>query len=171
GIADAAGRIADARAQVNTLAGGFASGVNAVQAQGDDLGGKPGMAMFTTGASPSDLTLSLTDPSDVAAASRGGGARDNTNLASLASLRTSGGFEGRTTALVSDTAAALASKRTVADAQTTIHDGAVTARDAVSGVNLDTEAVDLMRFQQAYQASSRVIQVARETFQSIIAIN
>ena len=171
GIADAASRIADARAQVNTLATGFADGVNAVQAQGDDLNGKPGAAMFTTGASPNDLTLSLTDPSGVAAAARGGGARNNTNLASLASLRTSGAFESKTTALVSDTAAALASKQTVATAQTTIHDGAVTARDAVSGVNLDTEAVDLMRFQQAYQASSRVIQVARETFQSIIAIN
>ena len=41
----------------------------------------------------------------------------------------------------------------------------------MSGVNLDNEAVDLLRFQQAYQASSRVIQVARETFQSIIGIN
>lgn len=171
GIADAAGRIADARTQVNTLASSFASGVNAVQAGGDDLNGNAGAAMFTAGASPSDLTLSLSDPSGVAAAARGGGARDNGNLATLATLRTSGGFETKTTALVSDTAAALAAKQTVATAQTTIHDGAVTARDAVSGVNLDTEAVDLMRFQQAYQASSRVIQVARETFQSIIAIN
>ena len=44
------------------------------------------------------------------------------------------------------------------------------ARDAVGGVNLDNEAVDLMRFQQAYSASSRVIQVARDTFQSILEI-
>ncbi|MGI4948030.1 MAG: flagellar basal body rod C-terminal domain-containing protein, partial [Janthinobacterium lividum] len=97
--------------------------------------------------------------------------RDNSNLTALAGFRTSSAVEAKTTSLVADTAAALAAKQTVADAQTTIHDGAVTARDAVSGVNLDTEAVDLMRFQQAYQASSRVIQVARETFQSIIAIN
>lgn len=171
GIADAASRIADAHTQVNALAAGFATGVNAVQAQGDDLNGKPGAAMFAVGAGPSDLTLSLTDPAGVAAAARGGGTRDNGNLTALAGLRISGGFEGKTTALVSGAAAALASKQTVADAQTTIHDGAVTARDAVSGVNLDTEAVDLMRFQQAYQASSRVIQVAREIFQSIIAIN
>jgi len=40
----------------------------------------------------------------------------------------------------------------------------------VSGVNIDEEAVDLMRFQQAYQASTRVIQVARETLQSILDI-
>jgi len=38
------------------------------------------------------------------------------------------------------------------------------------GVNVDEEAVDLIRFQQAYQASTRVIQVARETLQSILDI-
>ena len=48
---------------------------------------------------------------------------------------------------------------------------ALAAREAVSGVNLDEEAVDLIRFQQAYQASSRVVQVAREILQSILAIN
>ncbi|MGL4301482.1 MAG: flagellar basal body rod C-terminal domain-containing protein, partial [Sphingomonas sp.] len=52
-----------------------------------------------------------------------------------------------------------------------IRDNAVAARDAVSGVNLDSEAVDLLRFQQAYQASSRVIQVARDTLQSILDIH
>jgi flagellar hook-associated protein 1 FlgK len=46
----------------------------------------------------------------------------------------------------------------------------VSSRDALSGVDLDTEAVDLMRFQQAYAATSRVIQVARDTIQSIIDI-
>ena len=44
------------------------------------------------------------------------------------------------------------------------------ARDSVQGVNLDEEAVDLIRFQQAYQASSRVIQVSREILQSILDI-
>ncbi|MCI1142206.1 hypothetical protein MOP88_07660 [Sphingomonas sp. WKB10] len=37
-----------------------------------------------------------------------------------------------------------------------------------TGVNLDSEAVDLIRFQQAYAASSRVIQVARETMQTLL---
>ena len=53
---------------------------------------------------------------------------------------------------------------------TAIHDGALTARSELSGVNFDAEAIDLVRFQQAYQASSRVVQVARETFQSILEI-
>ncbi len=170
GIADAGTRISDARAALDALATGFSSGVNAVQAQGRDANGQPGAAMFATGATPTDLTLSLTDPAGVAAASVGGGSRDNGNLAALASLRQSGGFENKVTNLVSDNAAALSAKQTVAAAQTSIHDGAVSARDAVSGVNLDDEAVSLLRFQQAYSASSRVIQVARDTLQSILDI-
>jgi flagellar hook-associated protein 1 FlgK len=35
---------------------------------------------------------------------------------------------------------------------------------------MDSEAVELMRFQQAYSASSRVIQVARDTLQTILDI-
>jgi flagellar hook-associated protein 1 len=171
GIADGAQRIADARASLNVLATQFADGVNDVQAQGRDLTGSPGAAIFAVGTSPTDLSVTLTDPNGIAAASVGGGTRDNTNLARLETLRTSGGFETRITSAVASNAAAIESRRTVAAAQSVIHDGAITARDAVSGVDLDTEAVDLLRFQQAYQASSRIIQVARETFQSIIGIN
>ena len=41
-------------------------------------------------------------------------------------------------------------------------------RESVSGVNLDEEASDLMRFQQAYQASARIIKVSSELFDSIL---
>jgi flagellar hook-associated protein 1 FlgK len=40
----------------------------------------------------------------------------------------------------------------------------VARRDALSGVNLDEEAANLIRFEQAYNASARVIAVARDTF-------
>ncbi len=41
-------------------------------------------------------------------------------------------------------------------------------RESFSGVNLDEEAANLLRFQQAYQASARVIGVANEVFQELI---
>ena len=44
------------------------------------------------------------------------------------------------------------------------------ARADVAGVDLDREAGELIRYQQAYDASSRVIQIARETLQTILAI-
>ncbi|MDC7691592.1 flagellar hook-associated protein FlgK [Vogesella indigofera] len=41
-------------------------------------------------------------------------------------------------------------------------------KEAFSGVNLDEEAANLLRYQQAYQASSKVIQVAQEMFRTLL---
>jgi flagellar hook-associated protein 1 len=112
----------------------------------------------------------MTDPRGIAAAAAGGGVRDNANLLKLDALRTSGRFEDNVASMTSANAAALSARRDVAAAQTAMRDSAVAERDAATGVNIDEEAVDLIRFQQAYQASSRVIQVAREVLNSIFEI-
>ena len=44
------------------------------------------------------------------------------------------------------------------------------ARDAASGVSLDTEAANLIRFQQAYQANAKVMQVASDLFDTLVGI-
>ena len=170
GIADGAQRLAEAETQVNQVATSFVDGVNQVQAAGVDLDGDPGAAMFAAGDSPTDISVALDSPRGIAAAAPGGGPLDNSNLAGLVSLRSSADFEGKVTQAVTDVASALAAKQTIADAQATIHDNAVADRDSVSGVSLDSEAVDLLKFQQAYSASSRVIQAARDIFQSILEI-
>ncbi|MEG3124370.1 flagellar hook-associated protein FlgK [Sphingomonas sp. GB1N7] len=170
GVAESAQRVEAARDSLNTIATGFVDAVNTAQGMGRDLDGNPGSAMFAVRGSPTDIGLVLTDPRGIAAAAVGGGTRDNGNLANFEVMRSSGKFEASTTALVSGNASALAARKSVAEAQGAIRDNAVAARDSVTGVNLDNEAVDLMRFQQAYQASARVVQVARETFQSILTI-
>ena len=144
--------------------------MNRIQQEGDDLAGNPGQPMFAVGATPTDITLAIEDGNAIAAASRGGGPRDASNLFALADSRSADGFENRINQQVSDNAARLNQRQMIADTQNVIRDGAITARAGVSGVNLDAEAVDLLRFQQAYQASSRVIQVARETFQSLLDV-
>lgn len=170
GLTDGAQKVAAARGRLNAIAKSFVDSVNTIQAAGDDLDAKPGGAFFAVGAKPTDLTVALTDGRQVAAAKRGGGSRDASNLAMLQVDRVANGFEANTTALITDTATAIKQKGTVADAQTSIRDGAATVLSNATGVSLDSEAVDLMRFQQAYSASSRVIQVARDTFQSILDI-
>ena len=122
-------------------------------------------------AGTAQITVTLDDPRGIAAAAVGGGQRDNTNLAALATLRTTGDYESkrgrhdhRPTPRRWRSASRWPTRRQ------TIHDNAVASREALSGVDLDTEAVDLMRFQQAYAATSRVIQVARETIQTILDI-
>ncbi|MDI9240853.1 flagellar hook-associated protein FlgK [Lysobacter sp. LF1] len=56
-----------------------------------------------------------------------------------------------------------------AQAQEILHDQAQSARDAISGVNIDEEAANMIRFQQAYQAAAQVISTADNMFQSLIA--
>ncbi|EIO3938175.1 TPA: flagellar hook-associated protein FlgK [Vibrio vulnificus] len=41
---------------------------------------------------------------------------------------------------------------------------------SISGVNLDEEAANMMRFQQAYMASSRIMQAANDTFNTILQL-
>lgn len=53
-------------------------------------------------------------------------------------------------------------------AQQVITDQAQAARDSVSGVNLDEEAADMLRLQQAYQAASQLISTADTLFQTIL---
>lgn len=170
GVVDGAQRIANARSELNQIATDFTTAVNDLQAQGRDLNGNPGVPFFSVGATPTDITTAITDPSTVAAAAVGGGPRDNTNINAFETIRQSGGFEDRLTTVISSNASTLASRQQVSDAQNTIYDGAVAARDSVSGVSLDSEAVDLVRFQQAYQASSRVIQTAQDMFQTLLNI-
>jgi flagellar hook-associated protein 1 FlgK len=54
------------------------------------------------------------------------------------------------------------------DAQRTVRDYAKEARERVSGVNLDEELADLLRYQQAYQANAQVIQTASRIFDALL---
>ncbi|MFN3287750.1 MAG: FlgK family flagellar hook-associated protein [Sphingomonadaceae bacterium] len=64
----------------------------------------------------------------------------------------------------------LADARTGLTAAQAAEAAAIAAREARSGVDLDTEAASLIRFQQAYQASAQVVAAARSVFESLLAI-
>ncbi len=54
-------------------------------------------------------------------------------------------------------------------AQTALLDEATSMREAVSGVNLDEEAANLLRYQQAYAAAAQVITAADQLFQTLLS--
>ena len=54
--------------------------------------------------------------------------------------------------------------------QEAIDAGLVAEREGLSGVNLDEEAANLLRYQQAYQAAAKVMQIASEMFDALLAI-
>ena len=56
------------------------------------------------------------------------------------------------------------------EVQRLAYEDSVKQRQSVSGVNLDEEASNLLRYQQAYQASAQVIRTANEVFNMLIGI-
>ena len=55
------------------------------------------------------------------------------------------------------------------EAQQTIDAQVSAERESVSGVNLDEEAADMMKFQQAYQAAAQVLKTADTLFQTLLS--
>ncbi|HWI87271.1 MAG TPA: flagellar hook-associated protein FlgK [Sphingomonas sp.] len=166
GLAEAANMVADRRQQLDALANSLSTQLNAWNAQGIDGNGSPGAALVS-GTTASTIALSVTDPSLVAAATS---SSPNGNLLALSTLRGSAGVEDNWRGIISDQALRAQSAATQATTAAANKDSAYSDLDAVSGVDLDAEAADLMRFQQAYSASAKIIQTARETLQSILQL-
>lgn len=55
-----------------------------------------------------------------------------------------------------------------AESSQSLRQQATAARDSVSAVNLDEEAVDLLRFQQAYSANAQIISVSQSLFDTLL---
>ena len=104
-----------------------------------------------------------------------GGSGDNRNALLLAGLQTTenllGGtstYEGVYGGLVAEIGVKTRQAETGAATESILLQQAESARDSVSGVNLDEEAANLIRFQQAYQAAAQIISVADQLFQSLL---
>jgi flagellar hook-associated protein 1 FlgK len=109
--------------------------------------------------------------------SNSNGTADSRNVARLADLQLAntlnngttsyqGGY-GQLTSSVGNTAREM---QIASDAQDTIAVRARESQQSLSGVNLDEEAANLLRYQQAYQASSKVIEVASTLFDTILRL-
>ena len=90
-------------------------------------------------------------------------------MLAIGGMRGSNAPESAWAAHMATQAQATASARAQDAAATVRADAASAARGAVSEVDLDTEAADLLRFQQAYSAAARTIQVAREAMQTLLS--
>lgn len=98
---------------------------------------------------------------------------NNGNAAALLSLRDragpGGSFADAQDAMVSAITVVLAETRARAEVASRNRDGAAESLQQSSGVDLNTEAAEMLRLQQAFQANSRIIQTAREIFDAILA--
>lgn len=164
-----AGATATARmTELEALARQYVDDVNAWNANGVTDAGTAGAPLLTMPGGVSTMAVATTAVSALALASVDG--TPNGNILNLPGLRTADGVETRWNNFMAGHATALASIRSESAAAAALDSSARAQRDSVSLVELDREAADLIRLQQAYEASARVIQIARETLQSILSI-
>jgi flagellar hook-associated protein 1 len=168
GLTTSANTVADRRSALDTLATDLATALNTWHASGRTPGNASGAALLDASGGAIALAALVSDPTQVAAADTGGAS--NGNMLALTGVRTASGGENQWAALVANQAQTTASARADETRTSARKDTADAARDAVEGVDLDREAADLIRFQQAYEASARVIQMAKETIDTILRL-
>jgi len=151
--------------QLNTLASQFATAFNAAQAQGYDSNGNAGQDFFTipsgTAGAAAGISVAITDPSLIAVSSDGS-AGSNGNVANLSAALTTALPSGQTAAgayakmvfqVGSDTANA--STQSTAIGQNLLQ--LTNQQGSISGVSIDEETTNLIRFQTAYEAAARIV--------------
>ncbi|WP_242130417.1 flagellar hook-associated protein FlgK [Sphingobium sp. Sx8-8] len=168
GLFSAADTVTQRRTSLDTLAQQFVTNMNNWHAQGTTDGGTSG-APLLSGTSAATVTALISDPTQLATKSSDGTANGNLLTVST-TLRGNGSVEQGWTALIATHANLLASTKAENTTAQNRSDQAVAAREAVSGVDLDVEAADLLRIQQAYSASAKILQVAKDTVDSIMQI-
>jgi flagellar hook-associated protein 1 FlgK len=161
---------------INTVAKaeGFALTLSATgtMSNGDEFKISP-TAQVTT-----RIAVALNSVNGLAAASAANAPGDNSNILKMLDVQTAKLLDNGTKSL--QTAYAQAVSRvgskthelqvTSASAQQILSQSERAIQD-VSGVNLDEEAANLLRYQQAYQAAGKVMQIAKQMFDSLLQMN
>ncbi|MFJ4111689.1 flagellar hook-associated protein FlgK [Pseudomonas sp. NPDC089758] len=142
-----------------------------VDANGNSLGGNFTFEMSVSGAPKNgdSYTVALT----------GAGSADNRNGQSVIDLQTKStvevGADGKGISftdayakLVSNVGGKAGQAQMDSDATTALHTSAQDSRNGLSGVSIDEETGNLIKFQQYYTASSQIIKAAQETFATLI---
>ena len=121
------------------------------------------------------MSVAIRAPEDVAAAARGGSVGDNRNMLALFDMRDAGSFVNSNRSVddiyrdtLSHVAVETRTSKSSAALEETLLRAATDRRDSVQGVNLEEEAADLVRYQQAYQAAAQVIAAANQVFDTLL---
>ena len=167
------------QSSLDTLASSLANAVNTQNAAGFDLNGAPGGNLFVpppaggVGAAES-LAVATTDPSKIAASSDGT-AGDNTNANALLALQNQTIVAGQTplnyySGLIFKVGSDVSNALTEQQSNATILQQVQSLQGGVSGVDVNEEAANLIRFQTAYTASAQLSTVINTLLQTTIDI-
>ncbi|CAG2145579.1 flagellar hook-associated protein FlgK [Cupriavidus plantarum] len=127
-----------------------------------------GMTFSFSGTPAAGDTITLSNNS--------GAVADNGNMLQLAKLQTAktingvSSFNDAYAQLVNDVGSKAQSIKIQSTSQDSVTTQIYTAQQSISGVNMDEETVNMLQFQQLYQANARVIQTASQIFDTLISI-
>lgn len=169
-----------AQSSLDNLASGLISAVNAQQTAGYDLNGGQGVNFFTpfTPSTPgsnagaaASMTVAITDPDQVAASSSATTSGDNSNATAMANLQNAEIVSGQTAGdyysnLIDQVGNQVSNASSAQEAVGLVLQQLTNQQASVSGVSLDEEATNLIKYQQAYEASARVISTIDELNQA-----
>jgi len=160
--------------QLNTLASQFADAMNNAQAQGYDLNGNKGQALFTYNAAApaSSLAMATTDP-DAIAASSDGTPGSNGNIANLMAVETQPLPSGLNP---TDSYASIVAQagNLAAQAQADVTSSSTSLNQlndqlgAISGVSINEETANMLNYQNAFAAAARVVNTVNQLSQVVI---
>ncbi len=171
--------VQEKRATLDDLAAGLARSVNEVHADGEGLDGTSGDFFYD----PGEITagsLRLDDnvqgnPRNIAASADGTPGNSDTAL-DIANLRTEGvtgdgkTSEGALNDMISSIGNRVNQADQLAESQRGVIDYLDSIESATSGVNLDEEMTNMIKYQQSYAASARVIETAQRMFDTILSM-
>ena len=161
---------------LNQLALQFADAVNAAQGKGYDTTGAAGQPIFSLPTNGSGaavgIGLSLSTASGIAMSSNGA-VGDTGNLQNLLAIQTQPLASGQTpsntfAAFVQNLGLASAQASSSLSATTTSLDQLTSLQSSESGVSVDEETTNLIRYQQAYSAAAQVISTINNLFSVVL---
>jgi len=165
---------------INSMAEQFADAVNTQLAQGYDLNGNPGEPLFIYDENSSDGPLEVNPDitaDELAFSSSPDESGNSDNLQALINISTEPlEIEGLGSVTVGEACSSIISNigiysqqnQTEAEAAANVYSEAQNQQSSVSGVSMDEEAVNLITYQQIYEANLKVISTGADIFDSVL---
>jgi flagellar hook-associated protein 1 FlgK len=166
-------------AGLDQVANSLVTQVNALHYNGYGLDGTTTGQYFFNPAYTDALSIRLStdidDPANIAAAENGSSPGDGNNAVAIGEIQNALVMNSNTstinqfyTSQVADFGLEVKGALTRAQDRQTVVDSLDTLRESVSGVNLDEEAANLVKYQRAFQAATRLVTVLDEMINQII---
>jgi flagellar hook-associated protein 1 len=172
GLVDFGTKVAAYQTQLDSVASSLITKVNAIQAGGYDLNGNAASAPFFTGTNASTIAINsalTANPALLAASETANSPGLGGNAQKIADLSGDPTIDGAYTGMITTIATDSQNAQRNAQNASALTDALDNKRQSVSGVSLDEEMTNLLKYQRGFQASSRVLSAMDDMIDTLIS--